>query len=230
MLTILETLLQWLITNWELSLISTIIFLFTIFSIRYFRNKEEHGQKSWLLLLIGVMFGVISIVPSVILSLLLLIVIPESYAAVVVAPIAEEIGKALMVGLIARFGLIKDKMDGFVYGAMVGTGFAAVENYLYAFVSFTESGLFAGLFLASFRSALIVIGHPLYTGLTGIGIGAYKSGKITSKYRTIWQGMLLHAIWNSTSVYGGDLWLPIFLVVIALSLLIMKIQVNRAQS
>jgi hypothetical protein len=66
-------------------------------------------------------------------------------------------------------------MDGFVYGAMVGLGFAVVEDVLYFIAIFggTPSGVLAGFYVRVISSGLY--GHVLYTGLSGMGIAYFVS-------------------------------------------------------
>src|ERR687891_94535 len=74
------------------------------------------------------------------------------------APWTEEILKAagvVLIYLIAR-GEIDDIMDGFVYGAMVGLGFAVVENVFYFIAVFggETEGVLIGFFLRVIASGL----------------------------------------------------------------------------
>jgi len=205
-----------------------IILVFSLLSMRYFRNKKK-DREPIILLLIAVGLGVISVVPSLLLSIILLLFIPQSYGTIVVAPIAEEIGKGMFVGIIAWTRLIDDPLDGLVYGAMVGTGFAAAENFLYAYQALTTQGLVSGIFVVSFRSAFQIIGHPLYAGVTGYGIGLYKKGLVNHKYGKIWYAMILHALWNTTSIIAAQYWLISFVGVLLFSIIILRIIISRAQ-
>jgi len=70
---------------------------------------------------------------------------------------------------------IEDMMDGFVYGALVGLGFAVVEDVLYFMAAFggTPAGVLQGFYVRVLSSGLY--GHVLYTGLIGMGIGYFVS-------------------------------------------------------
>lgn len=228
MATLSETL-DYISRNLDWITICVIIVFFSIISMRYFRNKETQDKEPIILLIFAVGFGVLSVIPSVILSILMAFVVPDTYVPVIVAPIAEEIGKALFVVIIAKTRFISDPMDGLVYGAMVGTGFSAVENFLYATNALASSGVVLGLSVVSFRSAFQVIGHPLYTGITGYGVGLYKAGWSNSRYNKLWLAMLLHALWNSTTVFYQDYWLLSLFGVIILSIIVMRFITKRAQ-
>jgi hypothetical protein len=86
--------------------------------------------------------------------------------------VVEETLKAVgvvLIYLIAR-SEINGLVDGFVYGAIVGLGFAVVENVFYFVGQFggQPAGVLGGFFIRVLASGLY--GHVLYTGLTGMGI------------------------------------------------------------
>ena len=126
------------------------------------------------------------------------------------APWTEEILKAagvVLIYLIARRE-IDDIMDGFVYGAMVGLGFAVVENVFYFIAVFggeTEDVLI-GFFLRVIASGLY--GHVLYTGLSGMGIAYFttRRGQASLGKRLgvavglFGIAMVAHFVWNSPLV------------------------------
>ncbi len=99
------------------------------------------------------------------------------WTAALTAPFTEEILKAagvVLVFLIAR-SEVDDVMDGFVYGAVCGLGFAVVEDVLYFIAVFggTPAGVLAGFYVRVISSGLY--GHVLYTGLAGMGIAYFVS-------------------------------------------------------
>jgi RsiW-degrading membrane proteinase PrsW (M82 family) len=99
------------------------------------------------------------------------------WTAALTAPLVEEITKAagvVLIYLIARREM-DDVMDGFVYGAMVGLGFAVVEDVFYFVAIFggTPGGVLAGFYVRVVSSGLY--GHVLYTGLSGMGIAYFVS-------------------------------------------------------
>ena len=97
------------------------------------------------------------------------------WSAALTAPFVEETLKAMgvvMIYLIARRE-VDDTMDGFVYGAMVGLGFAVVEDVFYFVARFGGSvgAVLLGFFIRVIASGLY--GHVLWTGLAGMGIGYF---------------------------------------------------------
>jgi protease PrsW len=96
-----------------------------------------------------------------------------------VAPPVEEFAKGL--GLLTFFwfarGEFDDVLDGIVYGALIGFGFAMVENVKY-FWGFWQQGGLLGLAGGVFTRALLFgFNHALYTSLTGIGFGLARYAK-----------------------------------------------------
>jgi RsiW-degrading membrane proteinase PrsW (M82 family) len=95
------------------------------------------------------------------------------------APVTEEFWKGLAVLLV--FLLFRKEfdsiLDGIVYGAIAGLGFAATENVLYFISAFAEGG-WGGMFTLSFlRVGIFAWGHPFYTAFTGIGFAVARTHK-----------------------------------------------------
>jgi protease PrsW len=101
----------------------------------------------------------------------------------VVSPIIEEAVK--LVGLLAIFRIarqeVDDPLDGIIYGAMVGFGFAAAENTLYFLTSRTVAELLLLIFL---RTMIFGAVHALFTAFTGLGLALAKYA------RTRWRSFL----------------------------------------
>jgi protease PrsW len=123
------------------------------------------------------------------------------------APIIEELLTGAGVVLICLIGRdeIDDMMDGFVYGALCGLGFAVVEDVLYFMAAFGGSpgGVLEGFYVRVVSSGLY--GHVLYTGLTGMGIGYLVSRRVDAPTRKrvavavalFLAAVLGHALWNA---------------------------------
>ncbi|MFN8590236.1 MAG: PrsW family intramembrane metalloprotease [Thermomicrobiales bacterium] len=93
------------------------------------------------------------------------------------APLIEETfkGIAVLVLLLIARHEVDNVLDGMVYGALVGVGFAMTENVLYFGQGYIESGFrqFGVLVLA--RAVLGGLGHPAYTAVTGASLGWARS-------------------------------------------------------
>ncbi|HEX6844230.1 MAG TPA: PrsW family intramembrane metalloprotease [Actinomycetota bacterium] len=129
------------------------------------------------------------------------------WGAAITAPLVEETLKGagiVLLYLIAR-DEFDDTMDGFVYGAICGLGFALVEDVLYFMAVFggTPAGVLQGFYLRVISSGLY--GHVLFTGLTGMGIGYFVSRRVARPLATRLKvaiglfalGVVGHFIWNS---------------------------------
>jgi protease PrsW len=129
------------------------------------------------------------------------------WAPALTAPFVEEILKVagvVMIYLIARRE-VDDVMDGFVYGGMVGLGFAVVEDVFYFVARFGgEPGdVLLGFFVRVIASGLY--SHVLWTGLAGAGIGYFVSRYHTASRAVrllVAAGLFLagvfgHFLWNS---------------------------------
>jgi RsiW-degrading membrane proteinase PrsW (M82 family) len=127
----------------------------------------------------------------------------ETYGMVVSAPVVEETAKALV--LFALFLWRRDEFDnvtdGVVYAAMVGLGFAMTENVKYYGVAVAEQNAL-GVFIV--RGLFSPFAHPLFTGMTGIGLGlAAQTERRFVRFAAPLAGfaaaVLLHAGWNASA-------------------------------
>jgi RsiW-degrading membrane proteinase PrsW (M82 family) len=90
-----------------------------------------------------------------------------------IAPLVEEILKGFAVLLV--FIIFRKEfdsiLDGIVYAAIAGLGFAATENayYIYQY-GITDGGFEGGLFMVFIRVILVGWQHPFYTAFIGIGL------------------------------------------------------------
>jgi hypothetical protein len=137
-------------------------------------------------------------------------------------PLVEETAKG--IALLALFRIKRhefdDIVDGIVYAAMVGLGFAMSENILYYSREFSSHGA-AGLALVfGMRGVISPYAHPLFTSMTGIGFGiAAQSRKTWPRWFAPLAGfcgaIFLHALWNtaSTSSLLGFVAIFVFIMV-----------------
>jgi len=90
-----------------------------------------------------------------------------------VAPVIEEIAKA--IALLGLFVFLRREfdnvLDGIIYGALVGFGFAMTENVLYFLGSlFTEGWAEWGM-VVFLRAIVFGLNHAFFTSLTGAALG-----------------------------------------------------------
>lgn len=146
-----------------------------------------------------------------------------SLVAVFVAPPVEEVAKLLAVRIYAyRTPQFNAVIDGAVYGAFAGLGFAVAENADY--VIFDPE-----VQLAALVRAFAAPGHVLYTALTGyyLGLARYNPkhrGPILLKGLSI--VIVVHAAYNA-AVSTVGLW-ALVLDAIVLAVLVYKLRRYRA--
>lgn len=132
------------------------------------------------------------------------------FAAVIQAPLVEEVAKGLGVLLVLVIGrrAFDGPVDGVVYGALVGAGFAFTENIQYFGLSLIDGG--AGHLTLTFvlRGLVSPFAHAMFTALTGfaIGIAVRRGAGVGGALGAGMLGLLgavgLHAFWNGSSLLG----------------------------
>jgi len=134
----------------------------------------------------------------------------DAVSAVLQAPIVEEFWKGLgvfLVFLVARRAF-DGPVDGVVYGALVGAGFAFTENIQYFAISLIEGG--SGQLTVTFvvRALLSPFAHAMFTALTGfaIGLAARRHASAGAAFGIGLLGLLgailLHALWNGSATFA----------------------------
>ncbi|BCJ71396.1 hypothetical protein CS0771_09400 [Catellatospora sp. IY07-71] len=175
-----------------------------------------------------------------------LIELPDAVVATVVAPFIEEIGKALGPLLILWFRRreISGITDGIVYCGLSGVGFAMVENILYLgghgyYAGNEQWGPYSGaqLVFGMFLGRILISGfaHPLFTSMTGVGIGiAARSANGWVRWCAplggLFLAMMLHGAWNLMATLSAEIspffflygyiavMVPVFLTMIGIAL------------
>ena len=148
--------------------------------------------------------------------------------AVVVAPVVEESTKGLALFIIFVIAYLASRrhrliefagvMDGIVYGAAVGFGFALAEDILYG-VQFGAETFLVRRILGGF-------GHAAFTSLTGIGIGLipFVNNRVLKFFPPLLGllgAILLHATFNFLATTMGPVaYLFMFIVVLLYLVLI----------
>lgn len=134
------------------------------------------------------------------------------WSAAVTAPVVEETYKYLgivLLYLIAR-AEFDDLIDGFVYGALIGLGFAVSEDIYYFILQF---GGDVGSVLEGFYVRVIASGlytHVTFTGIAGIGFAYFVTRRGERSFirrllvaaALLLTAMLAHFVWNSPSLQG----------------------------
>jgi RsiW-degrading membrane proteinase PrsW (M82 family) len=134
----------------------------------------------------------------------------EVLQTVVQAPVVEEFAKGL--GVLLIFAIARRSfdgpVDGVVYGALVGAGFAFTENIQYFAVSLIEGGAAETTATFFLRGILSPFAHVMFTSVTGFALGlAARRGLSTGQAVGPWLmglagAIALHAFWNGSAMFG----------------------------
>ncbi len=178
---------------------------FTLITVLFYYKQDKYEPEPLRLILLALFFGVLSPIPVLVISSILDVFLfsggltflsaTNGGGIFIVAPIVEESSKGLFVLILATRKDFDGPLDGLIYGAMVGAGFAFVENILYG-LGATTFGF--GVQLTIIRGALQILSHPLYTGLFGIAVGGHKVGLYSTQkmYLLLGRSILFHSVWN----------------------------------
>lgn len=165
--------------------------------------------------------------------------------SVVQAPIAEEFGKGLgilLIYLVAR-RYFDGPVDGIVFAALVGAGFAFTENIQYFALQLAESGRFDLAVGEVFfiRGILSPFAHVMFSAMTGFFIGlAARKGTAGLGILMFLLGLvpaiLLHAFWNGVLFFIYDFYgyylivqVPLFIVAVIIVILLRRRETQMTQ-
>jgi RsiW-degrading membrane proteinase PrsW (M82 family) len=160
------------------AVIPTVVYVLILW---WFDRYEKEPRR---LLLVAFVWGA---VPAIIASLFAeralgepLAALSELMASSVLAPVVEEVAKGLAVFLL--FLLYRHEfdnvLDGIIYGATTGFGFAMTENVLYFSRSLHALGA-QGLTLTLFlRSFVFGLNHALFTSVFGAALGYVRMARV----------------------------------------------------
>jgi RsiW-degrading membrane proteinase PrsW (M82 family) len=136
----------------------------------------------------------------------------------VVAPIVEESVKGLailMIFLVFRREF-DGVLDGIVYGALVGFGFAMTENAFYFLGALLEGGVASWVTLVFVRTLVFGLNHGLFSGIVGAGLGYAAIADDTWKrwlapVLALMAAIAVHAVHNLSTILGSELCWPILI-------------------
>jgi RsiW-degrading membrane proteinase PrsW (M82 family) len=171
-----------------------------LFWLYYFYSKDRYDPEPVVWVLGIFLLGATVTVPVAVLEGVLGAVAGGILAAVVVAPVCEEIAKYLVVKkTVYRSRVFDEPVDGIIYAAAAGLGFATIENILYLFSAFDESLLFA-LQTGVVRGLISVPGHVLFSVMWGSALGMARFMPEQEGNRLVRNGLVLamaaHALFN----------------------------------
>jgi RsiW-degrading membrane proteinase PrsW (M82 family) len=153
----------------------------------YWLDRYEKEPR-WLLFMAFFWGGFVAVIGAIIGSIILdvgfmVILQDETLTDIaggsITAPFVEEFWKGLAVlAVVLIFRREFDSiLDGIVYGAIAGLGFAATENVLYFMSQYAEGGWAGMISNFTLRVGVFAWGHPFYTAFIGIGFAVARLNK-----------------------------------------------------
>lgn len=190
--------------------LAAIPFVIVWFAVRYIDRWEPEPRR---LLVFAVAWGAIASV-AIALGVDLLVTLtvgplPSAVSSVIQAPIVEELAKGIGVLLIFAFArrAFDGPVDGIVYGALIGAGFALTENVQYFAISYLEGGPAQVASTFFLRAVLSPFAHVMFTSLTGFAFGLAARQGLRSgaalRYGVpgVIGAIVLHALWNGSATF-----------------------------
>ncbi len=201
--------------------VSCFVVPFAVVLLFYELNVPRNVTLIYVLGLV-IVGGVLSILVSVV----LFTAFPEvsSLVGASSAGLIEELGKLLaVVYATRRLSVVRYRyiLNGMLFGAAVGAGFAAFESAGYAMsVILQNGGISAALDLVVMRGWMAPMTHVLWTAITAGALwrvkGAHSySGAMLADWRFVRVfliAMMCHAIWNASIVPSGPFMLKYWLL------------------
>jgi RsiW-degrading membrane proteinase PrsW (M82 family) len=133
----------------------------------------------------------------------------EIYGGSVSAPVVEEGSKAAALFAVYRWrrSELDGVLDGIVYAAMVGLGFATTENVLYYGNEAVEDEVGVGAVFVM-RGVASPFAHPVFTAMTGIGLAlaatsTRRGRRMLAPIAGLLGAILLHSAWNTSTIDEG---------------------------
>ncbi len=179
-----------------------------ILIIWYIYRKDRYEPEPKYLVAEVFLLGALSVFPAILLEM----PFPQGlFASAVVAPVVEEGLKFCVVFFfVYKSREFDEPMDGIVYAAAAGLGFATVENIFYV--------MEGGLSVAILRGLVSVPGHVIFSCIWGFALGIAKFRPETERGRIIFLGlagaMIMHGLFNFSLDVFKVLGLVIVMVVI----------------
>ena len=145
------------------------------------------------------------------------------------APVIEETLKgAVLFGMLwFRRNEIDGFADGIIYAAMVGLGFAMMENITYYMRAFEDGGAQQLQAVFILRGLIAPLSHPLFTAMTGLGVAdapTHRRGQLLAPLAGLLGAMVLHGLWNGAAAFGlggiGAVYLLDFSVLVTLIVIV----------
>jgi protease PrsW len=212
-----------------LSIVAAMIPTAVYIALIYWVDRYEK-EPLWLLSAAFIWGAVPSIIAALIFNTLFSIpffmlggeIVGDIAGAVLIAPVVEEFLKGIALLLIFWFWRhhIDSWLDGIIYGAMVGLGFAMVENVFYFMGEYAAGGFEAWGINIFMRAVLFGLNHSLFTAMIGLG---FAIARLSRKTYVRWTAPILgwmaavfiHFVHNFAASFAADI--PILCFILPLN-------------
>jgi len=202
-----------------------------VFWLWYFYNKDRYEPEplSWILLVY--ILGIAVTIPVALIEGVMGEILPEFLIVVMVAPVVEELGKYLVVRkTVYESGEFDEPVDGIIYAAAAGLGFATLENVVYVF-SALDTSLVLALQTGLVRALLSVPGHVLFSAMWGYSLGKARFISEEKRPVVIALGLIFamasHALFNLL-LYDAIGFAVLVLIVVPLSWFSVQKKIDEA--
>ncbi|VAW31596.1 hypothetical protein MNBD_CHLOROFLEXI01-2744 [hydrothermal vent metagenome] len=179
---------------------------------------DRYEKEPWWLLSAAFLWGAlpaifIAFIFNTLLSQPLLLLLGtelgEAAAPSLIGPPVEETVKGLALVAIFIFwrSEIDSPLDGIIYGAVVGMGFAMVENVFYFVDTFNQGGVEAWGINIILRAVIFGLNHALFSSFVGLGIAVARLSpnravQLTAPLLGWGTAVFLHFLHNFTITLG----------------------------
>jgi RsiW-degrading membrane proteinase PrsW (M82 family) len=180
---------------------------------------DQHEKEPLWLLILAFGWGA---VPAIVMALMAQIVLDipttwvlpgaglayEVVGGSIWAPLTEEFAKGLGLVLILLIAgrEVDNVLDGIIYGAMAGLGFALTENLFYFGATLAEGGWGNWVFVVLLRTIPFGLNHAFFSGVTGAGLAlAYLNRNPLVKFFGLVGGFITAVIFHGLHNLGATL-------------------------
>jgi RsiW-degrading membrane proteinase PrsW (M82 family) len=164
----------------------------------YHRDRYEPEPLAWILMIY--LLGIAVTIPVALVEGFFALFLADFFITVLIAPVFEEAGKYLVVRrTVYESAEFDEPVDGIVYAAAAGLGFATLENIIYVFSALETSVAFA-IQTGLVRALISVPGHVLFSAMWGYALGRARFLPASRRPAIILGGLVLamasHALFN----------------------------------
>ncbi len=191
----------------------------------FYINKNYFKWRPFVYsLIVGLLSPVISITIFYILDKVynLTIINNGLMVFVFILPVLEETVKTFLLIKLLKHFKFKTVTEGFIYGAILGLGFAISENIYFAYIDLTDFGVEMAISTTIVRTLILLIGHPLYSGIIGSSISVAARSEGYSAWNQIIKMVLLHMAWNFVAFWLSQfnflLYMFAFIIIVSIGI------------